>query len=168
MSTNPILAMRTAVGLTQVEFARSVETSQSAIAAYEGGAKSPTFRTLERFASKLALVLDLDTTPALTRDERRSLAYHRAIAKKLREHPGACVAHAKKNLHKLKRLNPGGANTWQRWEAWLALPADDLEMRILQKDTIARELRHASPFMGMLGAAERTRILTQFRQEEAA
>lgn len=39
---------RRAAGLTQVELARRAATSQSAVAAYESGAKTPTVDTLER------------------------------------------------------------------------------------------------------------------------
>jgi hypothetical protein len=39
---------RRAAGLTQAEMARRASTSQSAIAAYESGAKTPTVETLER------------------------------------------------------------------------------------------------------------------------
>lgn len=39
---------RRAAGLTQAELARGAATSQSAVAAYESGAKTPTAETLER------------------------------------------------------------------------------------------------------------------------
>jgi len=68
---------RQQLGITQTELARRVGTSQSAIAAYESGAKSPSAETLDRLDRSLAEL------PGQTLADRRDdvialLARHRA------------------------------------------------------------------------------------------
>jgi len=68
---------RQRLGITQTELARRVGTSQSAIAAYESGAKSPSAETLDRLDRSLAGL------PGQTLADRRDdvialLARHRA------------------------------------------------------------------------------------------
>ena len=68
---------RQQLGITQTELARRVGTSQSAIAAYESGAKSPSAETLDRLDRSLAGL------PGQTLADRRDyvialLARHRA------------------------------------------------------------------------------------------
>jgi ribosome-binding protein aMBF1 (putative translation factor) len=46
-----LVAARTRAGLSQVQIARRMRTSQSVIARLESGAAKPSTRTLERFAS---------------------------------------------------------------------------------------------------------------------
>jgi predicted nucleotidyltransferase len=68
---------RLRLGITQAELARRVGTSQSAVAAYESGAKSPSAETLHRLDRSLAGL------PGQTLADRRDavialLAQHRA------------------------------------------------------------------------------------------
>ena len=70
-------ARRQQLGITQTELARRVGTSQSAIAAYESGAKSPSAETLDRLDRSLAGLPD--QTLADRRDDVIALlARHRA------------------------------------------------------------------------------------------
>ena len=78
-SMNPIRELRTAVGLTQQQLATAAGTSQSAVAAYEGDRKSPTWRTVERLAHAVGCRVELRYLPPLTREDRRSLALHAAV-----------------------------------------------------------------------------------------
>ena len=78
---------RSLLGLTQKELASRAQTSQPTIALYEAGKKSPTVETLERMTNALGLVLLLSLSPALTRENRRSIAYHHEIVKKLKSNP---------------------------------------------------------------------------------
>ena len=70
-------------------------TSQSAIAAYEGERKSPTWCTVERLAKAAGLEIDLRFIPPLTREERRSLLLHEAVSARLREEPEAVLVRAR-------------------------------------------------------------------------
>lgn len=62
-------ALRSRAGLTQVDLGRRVGTTQSAVARWEGGAVSPSLRTVERLAQacrqRLVLVAEVpDVDPA--------------------------------------------------------------------------------------------------------
>lgn len=62
LSAQLIREARSAAGMTQTELAKRARTSQSAIAAYESGAKIPTVATLERLLR--AAGAELTTSPA--------------------------------------------------------------------------------------------------------
>jgi len=163
---NVVKALRQKAGLTQLELARYANTSQSTIAAYEGGKKSPTLATLARIATAIHYDLRLDFFPAMTREDRRSLAFHEAIVDRIRLDPGT-ITHAKRNVRRLKQIHPDAQERLNRWESWLALPTDDLATLILGTSEVAREMRHVSPFSGVLTPKERAQIIARFRQEAA-
>ena len=165
---NLVRQLRRQSGMTQHELAVRAGTSQSTIAAYETGAKSPSLQTLERLASTLGLVLDAKFVPALTREDRRSLAYHHAVADKLRARPHEILRHARKNLERLRSMHPLASPLLSQWAVLLELPPDLLAIHLLDTTEISRELRQVSPFAGVLTAGERTRVLKRFRSGTAA
>ena len=140
-------------------------TSQSTIAAYETGAKSPTLRTIENLAGSLGLEMVATYMPPMTREDRRSLAFHRAIAEILRKTQVPVLCRARRNLKKLARTHPGARVLFDRWEAWLRLPVEELVSNMLDPLPQAREMRQVSPFSGLLAPEHRVRILRQFRKE---
>ena len=140
-------------------------TVQSAIAAYETGAKSPTLRTIEKLASSQSLEMVATYVPRLTREDHRSLAFHRAIVEILRETPVAALSRARRNLRKLTRMHPGAKVLFDAWKAWLALPLEELVTNLLDPLPQAREMRQVSPFSGLLSAQQRARVLREFRKE---
>ena len=162
---NLVKQLRVKKSLTQHELAGLAGTSQPTVAAYESGSKSPTLRTIERFASAVDLELDFGFIPRLTREDRRSLAYHRAIAEKIKVGPAPILSKARKNLKRLRSMHPHAEDLLNRWSKWLELPAEDLAMLIVNKGVTARDMRQVSPFAGVLTPAERTRILHEFRSE---
>lgn len=81
---------RREAGLTQAELARRAATSQSAVAAYESGAKTPTVDTLERLLR--AAGWRLGGGPAPTRRRRSA-----RLARMLREHRTAILAIAREH-----------------------------------------------------------------------
>ncbi len=164
---NVIKELRQKAGLTQHELARYANTSQSAIASYEGGKKSPTLATLARIATAIHYDFRLDFFPAMTREDRRSLAFHEAIVDRIRVSPGN-ITRAKRNVSRLKQVHPDAHELLNRWESWLALPVDDLATLILGSSEVAREMRHVSPFSGVLSPKERAQIIARFRHESAA
>ena len=95
--------VRSAVGMTQRELADAAGTSQSTVAAYESGAKSPTWRTVERIASSVGLVCYPAVVRPLTRDQRGSLYLHAAVAKKLTNRPTEVIEIAGKTLPRCGR-----------------------------------------------------------------
>ena len=88
---NPVRKLRESTGLTQQQLAEAASTSQSTVAAYERGHKSPTWRTMTRIAEAAGCHVDVRFCAPLTREDRRSLALHDAIAVRLREQPELAV-----------------------------------------------------------------------------
>jgi hypothetical protein len=103
--------------------------------------------------------------PRLTREDLRSLAFHRAIVEALRANSAPVLNKAKRNLEKLTRMQPGAKALFERWKAWLELPLAELVSNILDLSPTAREMRQVSPFSGILNPADRVRILKHFRKE---
>ena len=165
---NVIRQLRDQVQVTQARLAAMVGTSQSAIAAYESGSKSPTLRTVHRLAAVLGLVPEIRFVASLTREDRRSLAYHQVIAERLLRNPGQIVEKARRNLKRLQALHPHAAHLLSLWAAWLDLPPAMLTEEIMGTSELARDMRQVSPFSGLLSAAERRRVLASFRAEIAA
>jgi transcriptional regulator with XRE-family HTH domain len=165
---NLVLALRRKIGLTQGMLARMAGTSQSTIAAYESDAKSPTIRTLRNLAASQGLQMQVSFVPVLTREDRRSLAFHQAIVDVINRNPQAALEKARSNLLKLRHQHPNAAVLLDRWAVWLSLPPGELIEEILSLSPMAREMRQVSPFSGLLSAAQRARILRDFRQEETA
>jgi len=163
---NPVHLLRLATGRTQQDLATLAGTSQSAIAAYEGGRKSPTWRTVERLAQAAGFEVELRFVPPLTREERRSLLLHEAIAERLRAEPEAVLARARASLARMRGLHPGARPLLDEWRCLLRRPLDALLPVLTDRAPWARELRHVTPFTGILSAAERARLYRTFAQRE--
>ena len=162
---NIIRQLRQQVQVTQARLAATAGTSQSAIAAYESGSKSPTLRTVHRLAAVLGLEPEIRFVAPLTREDRRSLAYHQVIADRLLWNPVQVLGRARKNLKKLQTLHPHAGYLLSVWAAWLDLPTATLLDQMLGTSELARDMRQVSPFSGVLSAAERRRVLADFRSE---
>ena len=160
-----IRQLRLQANVTQQELAARAGTSQSTIAAYEAGTKSPTLRTVRKFVASLGLEWFATFVPRMTREDHRSLAFHRAITEILKDNPEPALKRARRNLTKLDKIHPHASALLMRWGTWLELPTDELISRMLDPEVTAREMRHVSPFSGMLKPAERVRILKEFRRE---
>jgi transcriptional regulator with XRE-family HTH domain len=166
---NPVHLIRNRAALTQSELARVAGTSQPAIASYEAEQKSPTFRTLQRLAEASGVIIDVRVYSRLTREERRSLALHAAIGERLRTAPEATVARARVNLARMRQRHPGAAQLLREWRVLLERPAEALLPVLTDLSEWARELRHVTPFGGVLSARERTAVYRDFgRHDEDA
>lgn len=165
---NIVRQLRLRAGLTQSELAARADTSQPTIAAYESGTKSPTLRTLERLAAATSVELVIRTVSAMTREDRRSIAWHRAVVRRLEENPDNTLALAKRNLDRWRAIGTSGEALLAHWSLWLELPVSDIVVLVLDGGPFAREMRQVSPFAGALSASERTQVLRQFQREEAA
>ena len=157
--------MRLTVGLTQQGLAALVGTSQSAIAAYESGRKSPTLRTLEKMANSLDLELVTSFSPRMTREDSRSLALHTAIAEQVKEAPELVVTCARQNLNRLWKMHPHARQILARWRDWLTLPTPELVSCMLDPGLAARDMRQVSPFSGVLNPGQRNQVLKAFRSQ---
>lgn len=160
--------LRERCGLTQSQLAELAQTSQPTIAAYESGTKTPNLRTLERLTKKVGLELAIDFVEPMTREERRSLALHRAIARRLREQPVQTLRRARRNLDRMSRKHPGARPLLSRWRRILSRTTAEIMEVMLDPRPSARELRHVTPFAGVLTARERTYVYRRFSSAEAA
>lgn len=163
---NPVRSLRERTNWTQEELARAAGTSQPAIAAYEAGRKSPTIRTVERLASAAGLDAFVRYTTPLTREERRSLALHRAVAVKLHEDPDQVLRQARSNLRRMVAESPVTLPLLREWKVLLDRPVEALLPLLTDPDEWARELRHVTPFAGILSAGERAEVYRAFAAAE--
>ncbi len=93
--------------------------------------------------------------------ERRSLAFHAAIAARLDD---AVVARARTRVDGwLRDDGPVPAPAARDWGALLAGPRRTLAAALVRDDERMRDLRQNTPFAGVLSAAERWRIVREVR-----
>lgn len=88
--------------------------------------------------------------------ELRSLAYHRALAPRLRR---PTVDQARRKLRRWEdagRIDPRYA---RGWEEVLALPMEGIREAITADDERGRDLRQSSPLAGLLSERERRKVL---------
>ena len=157
--------LRLQMGVTQAFLAKMAGTSQATIAQYESEKKSPTLLTLQRMARAMGRELFVSYVPPLTREDRRSLAYHQVITQRLRHDFDSILRRAKKNLVKMKSRSPGAKLLFDLWGDWLELPPEELSLRLLDASMISRDMRQVSPFSGVLTPKERFQILKQFHKD---
>jgi len=114
----------------------------------------------ERIDAADLTVGDVSDAEGHRRAELRSLAYHRALARRLRR---PMVDEARHVLWKWRDQGKIDARYAQPWEELLDRPLPEIR-RILVEDTPkARDLRQNSPFAGMLSEPERRRIMQAIR-----
>jgi hypothetical protein len=94
------------------------------------------------------------------RAERRSLAYHRALAKRLRR---PMVDDALKLVWQWRDTGRIDHRYAAQWEDVLRRPVADVRRIISEDSERGRDLRQNSPFAGMLSEAERRRINDEVR-----
>lgn len=162
-----IKELRQRMALTQEELAAAAGTSQPAIAAYEAGRRSPTLRTVRRLARAMGMDAVVEFYPPLTREDRRSLALHRAIAQRLAEDPEGVLRQARANLDRMARRHRGATQLLREWEVLLDRSIDHLIPLLTDPSPRARELRQVTPFAGVLSSEERTRAYRAFTASEA-
>lgn len=163
---NPVRHLREKAGITQGALAERAGTSQPTIAAYEGGRRSPTLRTMQRLAAAAGFDMVVDFVPPLTREDRRSLVLHRAIAAKLRGDPDRTIRRARRNLRTMRDRNPNASALLNDWARLLDLPVSHVDRVLTDPAPHARELRAVTPFAGVLTAEERTEVYRHFRRSE--
>ena len=162
---SPIRQLRREAGLTQKALAAKAGTSQSTIAAYESGAKHPTWGTIERLAAAVGLEPIVSFTPRQQYADFKSLCFHRAVAEALKRDPEPARERARQHLGRLKQMHPHAAGLLEQWERWLDYPTDELAAKILDPGPTAREMRQVSPFVGLLRPEDRVRVLREARRE---
>jgi hypothetical protein len=95
------------------------------------------------------------------RIDARSLAMHRAIARKLRAKPELLeIAHD--NLRRWGKTAGRSQPYLDRWSELLAKPIEELEAKMVEDSESMRAMRQASPFAGILSPKERWEIYDAF------
>ena len=158
--------LRERAALTQAALAHAGGTSQPTVAAYEAGRKSPTLSTVRRLARAIGLDAAVTYYPPLTREERRSLDLHRAIAARLRDDPERVLAQARGNVARMMARADASSQPLREWGVLLDRPVQALLPLLTDPDPWARELRHVTPFAGVLSAAERAEVYRAFADDE--
>lgn len=164
---NDIRRLRSSAGLTQAALAGAAGTSQPTIAAYESGRKSPTLATVRRLAESVGLEATVEYRPPFTREERRSLFLHQAIARRLEEHPARVLRRAKATLALMTRRHHTAGQLLREWHVLLKRSLPELVSLLVDRSPWARELRQVTPFAGVLSAGERTEVYRAFAEAEA-
>jgi len=165
---NDVLLLRSRARVTQSRLAELAGTSQPTIAAYESGRKVPNLRTLRKLARAVGLEARLNFVPPMTREDRRSLALHEAISRRLIENPERVMERARHTLGLMTAKNAGAAPLLNEWDAILSRPISDVVDVLLDPQSRARELRQVTPFAGILSATERADVYRCFAATEKA
>ncbi len=92
------------------------------------------------------------------RASARSLAYHRAVARRLRKPMVDEARHVLFRWQEQGRINPRYA---KRWEDVLRLPVREIRKALVEEGPTGEDLRQNSPFAGLLSEPERRRILRE-------
>ena len=100
--------------------------------------------------------------PRLTREDRRSLALHERIAD--RAAPVETLTPA--NLQRMRVFRPGASELLDEWERLLHGTPDLLVDALTNPGLRYRDLRHVTPFAGVLSAPERAAVYREFRRAE--
>src|ERR1044072_2817010 len=108
----------------------------------------------ERMRPGRGLEIDEDTDPH-RRSELRGLAYHRALAPRLRRPMIDEAARKISRWQEEGRIDPRYA---EKWRQVLAKPVPEIRRLISTDDTRGNDLRQNSPFAGLLSEPERRRI----------
>lgn len=161
-----IRSLRQASGLTQAALAQAGGTSQPTIAAYEAGNKSPTLATVDRLARGAGLEATVIFYPPMTREDRRSLALHRAIAQHLEQDPAAVLKRARQTLSRMRAVASEPSHPIREWSVLLDRPLTALLEILTDPSPWARELRHVTPFAGVLSTEERAEVFRVFADAE--
>jgi hypothetical protein len=101
-----------------------------------------------------------------------ALAYHLAVAERLRERPDAVIEHARHNLNRWLEGDAFGPGARQSVEEWLKILGGSDVRQLIQIITDpsdeGQRLRSSSPFVGTLTPEERMEILTACEQRATA
>jgi hypothetical protein len=89
--------------------------------------------------------------------EMRGLAYHRALAPRLRR---LMIDRAQQKLRRWERKGRIDPRYARAWEEVFALPIPELRKAIAADDKRGRDLRQNSPLGGLLSEVERRKILS--------
>jgi hypothetical protein len=109
-------------------------------------------------ARRLRVAERIDPRDPHNRARARNLAYHRAVAGRLRKPIVNDAWHVLYRWREQGRIDPRYA---ERWEALLARPMPEIRRALVDRSEEADDLRQNSPLAGLLSEPERRRILAE-------
>ena len=80
--------------------------------------------------------------------------------------PAETLARAEANLLRMRALHPGASDLFDEWERLLQGSPDALADALVNPGLHFRDLRHVTPFAGVLSASERAAAYREFRRDE--
>jgi hypothetical protein len=95
--------------------------------------------------------------------EERSVAYHSAIAERLRDHP-EILENARQRVERWLASREGARFYARKWAEILNGDVSSVAAFLVERSELATELRHSSPFAGALKPQERWRIWRETRE----
>ncbi|MEA2604340.1 MAG: hypothetical protein QOF89_5332 [Acidobacteriota bacterium] len=95
--------------------------------------------------------------------EERSVAYHSAIAERLRNHP-EILENARQRVQEWLASREGARFYARKWAEILSGDTPSVAAFLVERSELADELRHSSPFAGALKPQERWRIWRETRE----
>jgi hypothetical protein len=96
--------------------------------------------------------------------EERSVAYHSAIAERLRDHP-EILDNARQRVQEWLASGERGHHFYvQKWAEILKGDVAAIAAILVERSELATELRHSSPFAGALRPQERWKIWRETRE----
>ncbi|MGH3848908.1 MAG: helix-turn-helix domain-containing protein [Pseudonocardiaceae bacterium] len=106
-------------------------------------------------------------SPALTREEEKSLWLHRALLTPMMAETDAVMSKARQNLNRWAGMHRHDGMTMRyftKWEHVLNAGIDAAMQVMTSPSAQARELRQNSPFAGVLPEETRARVLQSFNE----
>lgn len=103
-------------------------------------------------------IKDRDERSPHDRARARSLAYHRAVARRLRK---PMVEEARHVLFRWREQGRIDQRYAERWERLLDRPVAEIRRALVDESQEAGDLRQNSPFAGLISEAERRRIVRE-------
>lgn len=126
-----VVAVNIGVILAILQFLRRMAGSVQVSPPTRPEQSRPPFARSRKRRAPWGLELHVTFVPAMTREDRRSLAFHRAIAARLADDPKPALNRARHQLRLLALHHQHAAPLLRRWRGWMGLPVAELIERIL-------------------------------------
>ena len=152
--------------MTRTDLASAAGTSQPTVSAYEAGRKSPTLTTIERLAASVGKAAVVVYVAPLTREDRRRLAIHYAIAQRLVEDPDGVLTTAHQSLDRMRRRHPHARPSLDDWDSILDRTLQSIVESMVDPSLHGRQRRKVTPFTGVLTDSDRAGVYGRFSEVE--
>jgi hypothetical protein len=119
---------------------------------------APTMARQREAARRLRVEGQVDSDDPHDRARARNLAYHRAVAARLRKPMVDEARHVVYRWREQGRMDPRYAD---QWDALLTRSMPEIRHALMERSQAADDLRQNSPLAGMLSEPERQRILAE-------